>query len=116
MNFYSVLFIHLKVLVKSKLHILSALILRSKSFNTNQFHKFIEVNKNEKIRGYLIDKDMTVNWFIQKFSVKKVSSKLNLSNWVKLLKITQLKRKIFFNESSKIKSKTKNKTLPKKKK
>jgi len=116
MNFYSILFIHLKVLMKSKLHILSTLVLRSKSFNLNNLYKIIEVNKNEKVSQYVIDKDLTLNWFIDKFSVKKVSARTNVSNWIKLLKIIQLKRKIFFNEPSKIKGKAKNKALPKKKK
>lgn len=116
MSFYSILFVHLKVLMKSKLHTLPSIVMRSRSMNRSCFYKIIEVNKNERITSSFITKDGLLNWFVDRYGVKKVKSKAIIANWVKLLKITQLKRKIFFNESPKIKGKTKNKTLPKKKK
>jgi len=61
-------------------------------------------------------KDGLLNWFVDRYGVKKIKSRAIIVNWVKLLKITQLKRKIFFNESPKVKGKAKIKTLPKKKK
>ena len=115
MNFYSVLFIHLKLLSKSKIHILSQLVVKSKSFDFINFIKLIEVNRNENIRSYFINKDKTINWFIQSFSYDKLAVKTNLFNWIQLLRIIQLKRKVFYNESSKIQKKKKIKTLPKKK-
>ena len=61
MNFYSILFIHLKLLSKSKIHVLSQLVLKSKSFNYKHFIKLIEINRNESIRHYFINKDKTIN-------------------------------------------------------
>merc|ERR1711934_805550 len=73
MSFYSVLFIHLKLLSKSKIHILSQLVVKSKSFDFINFIKLIEVNRNENIRSYFINKDKTINWFIQSFSYDKLA-------------------------------------------
>ena len=115
MNFYSVLFIHLKLLSKSKIHVLSQLILKSRSFNVRNFIKLVEVNRNEIIGCYFINKDKTINWFINSFSYDKLTVKTNLVNWVQLLRIIQLKRKVFYNESSKTKKKKKIKTISKKK-
>ena len=114
MNFYSVLFIHLKLLSKSKIHILSQLVVKSKSFDFINFIKLIEVNRNENIRSYFINKDKTINWFIQSFSYDKLAVKTNLFNWIQLLRIIQLKRKVFYNESSKIQKKKKLKPYLKK--
>jgi len=61
MNFYSILFIHLKVLSKSKLHILNNLIKKTKSFNYSNFIKVMEVNKNEIIQIYFINKNKVLD-------------------------------------------------------
>jgi len=78
MNFYSVLFIHLKLLSKSKIHVLSQLVLKSKSFDVRNFIKLVEVNRNESIGRYFINKDKTINWFINSFSYNKITVKTNL--------------------------------------
>ena len=102
MNFYSVLFIHLKLLSKSKLHILTKLLHKSRSFNCNNFIKLVEINRYEIIRSNFLYKEKLLEWYLTEFSSKKISARNNLSNWVKLLKILQLKKKVFYNESSKI--------------
>ena len=116
MNFYSILFIHLKILSKSKLHILTKLLLKSRSFNSKNFVKLVEINKYETIRSNFLSKEKLLEWYLIEFSNKKVSTRNKLSNWIRLLKILQLKKKVFYNESSKIKTKTKIKTVFKKKK
>jgi len=80
MNFYSVLFIHLKLLSKSKLHILTKLLLKSRSFNYKNFVKLIEINKYEIIRSNFLSKEKLLEWYLTEFSNKKVSTRNNLSN------------------------------------
>lgn len=116
MNFYSILLINLKTLAKAKIFTLSPIVKKKRSFNLKYFYKLVEVNKNEKIGKCIIQKSIIADWYIKEYSVDKTSAKLNRDSWLKLLRILQIKKKIFLNESPKVKDKVKTKTIKKKKK